>query len=115
VIVAIEAILANVGDVNVGPAVVVEVSDGDACAPAVVGDAGLGGDIGEGAVVIVAEERGVGWSSFAGERIDRGTVDDLWVQWVRPAFSLMSSKTMGPDLTKPPAVTGRCCASSWME
>ena len=37
-----------------------------------------------------------------------------WVHSARPAFSEMSSKMMGPDLTKPPAVMTRCCESSWM-
>ena len=73
----VEAVFADVGDVDVGPAVVVKVGDGHASAPAIVGDTGLGGDVSEGAVVIVAEERGVGWGGFAGERVDRGTVDNI--------------------------------------
>src|SRR6185437_5167027 len=46
--------------------------------------------------------------SFLGEPI-------LWIQPERPAFLVMSSKTMGawPGLTKPPAVMGRCCSSYW--
>ena len=66
VVVVVEAVLAEVGDVDVGPAVVVVVADGYAEAPAVVGDAGLGRDVGEGAVVIVVEERGVRRGGLAG-------------------------------------------------
>src|SRR5260370_28838044 len=54
----VEAILAGVGDVDIGPAVVVVVGHGYAESPALVGDAGLVGDVGEGAVVIVVEEHG---------------------------------------------------------
>ena len=77
VIVAIEAVLADVGDVNVGPAVVVEVGDGDACAPAFVCNACLRGDVRECAVVVVAKERGVGRGRFARKGIHCRPVDDI--------------------------------------
>ena len=64
----------------IGPAVVVVVGHGAAESPAVVGDAGFGGDVGEGAVVIVVEERGVRRGLFAGERVDGGAVDDVDVE-----------------------------------
>ncbi len=48
------------GDVEVGAAVEVEVAPGDAFDEAEVGEAAGGGDVGEGAVVVVVEElRGV--------------------------------------------------------
>jgi hypothetical protein len=49
----VEAVLAVVGDVEVFPSVVVIVADADALAPAGRGQTRLGGDVGEGAVVIV--------------------------------------------------------------
>jgi len=58
VIVVVQAILAEVGDVDVRPTVIVVIGDGDAEAPTFVGDAGSGGDVGEGAIVIIVEERG---------------------------------------------------------
>ena len=61
-VVVVEAVLAEVGDVDVGPAIVVVVGDGYAYAPAVVGDSGFIGDVGEGAVVIVVEESRFGRS-----------------------------------------------------
>ena len=80
VIVAVEAIPAEVRHKNVGPAIVVVVADGNAEAPAIVGDAGLLGDVGEGAVVVVVEERGVGRGDFAGERVVRRSVDEIDVE-----------------------------------
>ncbi len=59
-VVVIEAVLAVVGDEKVGVAVVVVVADGYAKAPAVVGDSCFRGYVGEGAVVVVVEEGGVG-------------------------------------------------------
>ena len=68
VIIVVEAILAEVSDVDVGPTVVVVIGDGDAEAPTLVGDARFSGDIGEGAVVIVVEESGArgGLGAFHG-------------------------------------------------
>ena len=51
-----EAVLAVAGDVEVVEAVVVIVADAGALAPTGREEAGLGGDVGEGAVVVVVEE-----------------------------------------------------------
>ena len=80
VVVVVEAVLAEVADVDVGPAVVVVVADGHAEAPAVVGHAGFCGDVGEGAVVVVVEERGVRRRGFAGQRVEGGAVDEIDVE-----------------------------------
>ena len=65
----IQAVLAHVRNINVGPAIVIEVRNGHAGTPTIVGDAGLGGDIGERAVVIVVKECRVRRSCLAAERI----------------------------------------------
>jgi hypothetical protein len=80
VVIAVETILAEVGDVEVGPAVIVEVCDRNAEPPSVVGDASFSRDIGEGTVVIVVKERSVGWSGFSGESVVSGAVDQVDVE-----------------------------------
>jgi hypothetical protein len=62
-IIAVEAVLAVVAHVDVGPAVVVVVGDADAVAPAVIGDAGFFRHIGKGSIVVVVEQGGL-WSGF---------------------------------------------------
>ena len=64
----VEAVFAVVGDVDVGPAVVVVIGDGDAEAPTFVGDARFVRDVGERAIVIVVEEHGArrGLGTFGG-------------------------------------------------
>ena len=56
----VEHVAAEAGDVEIGPAVVVDVAHGAAHGEAGRSDAGFGGDVGEGAVVIVMEERASG-------------------------------------------------------
>ena len=70
----IEAVLAVVGDVEVFPSVVVVVADADALAPAGCGEAGFRGDVGEGAVVIVAVEV-VGGRLPGGKSFELGAID----------------------------------------
>ena len=77
VIVVVEAVLAVVAHIDVRPAVVVVVGDADAVAPAVIGDAGLRGDIGKRAVVVVAEEGGVRRGFLAVECVEGGAVDQV--------------------------------------
>ena len=55
-VVVVQNILAEVGDEQIVPSVVVVVADANALSPAGVRDAGLRGHVGEGAVAIVAEE-----------------------------------------------------------
>ena len=69
-IVVIETVLAEVGDVDVGPSIVVVVGDRNANAPSFVGDAGLCGDVGEGAVVVVVKQRSFGSGSLSSQGID---------------------------------------------
>ncbi len=68
-IVVIEAVLAEIADVHIRPAVVIVIADGDAEAPAVVGYAGLCGHVRECAIVIVVKQRGMRWRGFARHRI----------------------------------------------
>ena len=64
-VVVVQPVLTVIGDEDVGPAVVVEVTYCHSKAPAIVGDTGLCGDVGEGAVVVVVKERGVRRLGFA--------------------------------------------------
>ena len=59
-IVAVEDVLAVIGDEEIVAAVVVVVADADALSPAGVTEAGFGGDVGEGSVAIVFEEMEIG-------------------------------------------------------
>ncbi len=77
VIVVVEAVAAPVGHEDVGPAVIVVIGNGHAKAPAVVGDAGLLRNVGEGSIVIVVEEGGVRRRLFTGERVEGGPVHDV--------------------------------------
>ena len=79
-VVAVEPVVAEVGNKDVGPAVVVEIRDGHAEAPAVVGDAGLVGHVGKGSVVIVVKERGMGRGALAAERIVGRAVHQIDVE-----------------------------------
>ena len=54
VLVVVEAVLAVVGDVKIFPSVVVVVANANALSPAGRGQAGFGGHVGEGSVMIVA-------------------------------------------------------------
>ena len=79
-VVVVEAVLAVVAHIDVGPAVVVVVGDRAAIAPAVVGHAGLGAHIGKCAIVVVVEQRGVGRLFFAVERVEGRAVDQVDVE-----------------------------------
>jgi hypothetical protein len=61
----VKAVLAEVGNVNVWPAIVVVVRNGNAEAPAFIGHAGLFCNIGKGSVVIIVQEHGVRRSFIA--------------------------------------------------
>ncbi len=63
----VEPILADVGDVEVGPAIIVVVRSDRADAPAIVCDACLLCDISKGAVPIIMEKRRVGRLAFTGQ------------------------------------------------
>ena len=71
VIIVVEAILPVIGDVDVGPAIIVIVADRYAKTPAIVGNSGLFRDIGECSVVIIMKKRGVRRLDFASKRVER--------------------------------------------
>src|SRR6266567_99030 len=55
-IIVIKTVLAKVRHVQVGPAVIVVVTDGNTESPALVGNAGFVSHVSEGAIVIVVEQ-----------------------------------------------------------
>src|SRR5262249_42320385 len=79
-VVAVEDLVAVVGDEQIGVAVVVVVAGADALAPAAAGDAGLRGDVGERAVAVVPIEM-AHWCGVVRRR-QAGAVDE---KDVRPA------------------------------
>ena len=66
-IVFVQAILAVVGDVQIRPAIIVEVTHGTAVSPAAVRHSGFFRHVRKRAVVIVSKERRMWRFSFAGE------------------------------------------------
>ena len=73
VIVAVKGHSAKAGDQQIGPAVVVVVSDGRSHGPAGIADSGLFGHIGKGAVVVVVVKRAPRFA--AGQRhVDAGGI-----------------------------------------
>src|SRR5712664_1923829 len=81
-VVAIQNILAVIGDVEVDPAVIVVVTHTNALAPSGVGQPRLFRDVAEGAVMIVAIQM-VRRSFSRGESLEFGPIDD---ENVRPAI-----------------------------
>jgi hypothetical protein len=80
VIVVVKAVLPEVGDVNVGPPIVVVVSDGNAESPPIVGDPGLLGDVCEGAVVVVVEQGCMRRRSFSIQSGFGASVNEIDIQ-----------------------------------
>jgi hypothetical protein len=80
VVIAVESVLAIIGDEDIGPAIVVEVADRHAKSPAVIGHAGLLRHVGKCPVVIVVKERGVGRGFLAIEGVECGAVDQIDVE-----------------------------------
>ena len=66
----VEPVHAKVGDVNIGPAIVVVVSHYDPVTPAIIRYAGLFRDICKRSVVIVMEQRSMRRRLLAIERFD---------------------------------------------
>ena len=64
-IVVIEAIFAVVGNVDIGPAIVVVITYRDAESPALIRHSGFSSNIGESSVVIVVQEHGLRRRFFA--------------------------------------------------
>ena len=83
--VMVQAIFAVGGDVDVVVAVVVIIADAGSLPPTGGDEAGLGGDVGEGAVVVVVEEMAGGGGTLAGSG-KRGSVDE---EDVRPAIAVI--------------------------
>src|ERR1035441_8360626 len=79
-VVVIEAVLTEVTDEKVRPSIVVIVADRHSEAPALISDACFGGDIGEGAVVVVMEQGGVRVWCVSFESLVSGAVHQVDVQ-----------------------------------
>jgi hypothetical protein len=79
-VVVIEAILAVVGHENIRPAIIVVVGHSDAETPSIIGDARLGGYVGERAVVVVVKEGSVGRFFFAIQGLERGTIGEVDIE-----------------------------------
>src|SRR5215471_17137327 len=79
VLVVVQAVLSVVGDIEVFPAVVVVVADANALSPARSGEAGLVGNVGECAVVVIAVEV-IGRGLAAGKAFESGSIDqeNVW-------------------------------------
>src|ERR1700730_3295900 len=90
VIVAIEAILAKVRDVDIRPAIVIEICDGYSEAPALVGDSGFFGHVSEGTVTIVVEQHGPGRGLSSLQRGKCGAVQHIDIQ---PAVVIVVDQT----------------------
>ena len=78
-VVAVEDVLAVVGDEEVVPAVVVDIADAAALTPSGVGQAGREGDVGKGAVAVVLEQSVDGFLAL-GEAFEAGSVDEKNVE-----------------------------------
>ena len=76
-VVAIEPVPAEIGDVEIGPAVVVVVPDDGAETPTFVGHSRRGRGVGEGAVAVVAIEGRLRMFLLASNRLEAGTVDQV--------------------------------------
>jgi len=74
VVIVVKPVFAPVGYVNIRPAIIVVVGDGNANAPAVVGYANLGRDIGKSSIVVIVEEGRMRWRFFAVQSIEGRTV-----------------------------------------
>src|SRR5271170_2399093 len=79
-VVVIKAVLAEVGDIDIRPAVIVVVGDGDADTPAIIGHACLRRYIGKGAIVIVVKERSMGRSCFTVYSVVGRAIDEIDIQ-----------------------------------
>src|SRR5580700_7404110 len=80
VIVVIKPVLSVVGNVDIGPTVVVIVGHGHAESPAFIGDAGLVGYVGKCSIVIIVKEHSARCSSLAFQRSNGRTVEQVDVE-----------------------------------
>jgi hypothetical protein len=80
VVVAIQTIAAEVGNVEVFPAVVIEISNADALPPSLICNARHVGNIREAAPVIIAIEHGAWRPRFVLQDIERRAVDQIDIQ-----------------------------------
>src|ERR1700722_12473537 len=80
VIIVVEAILAEVRHVEIGPAIIVIIADCNAESPAVVRDASLLSNVRKSAVMIVVKERGVRRQSLARYGVISGAVHHVDVE-----------------------------------
>ena len=62
-IVAVKTVLAKIGDVEIRPAIVVEVAHSNTESPPLIRDASVASDVGERSIVIVVKQHGA-WGRF---------------------------------------------------
>src|SRR6266576_5250133 len=79
-IVVIETVLAKVGDIDIGPAVIVIIGDGNTNSPPVIGDACFWGSVGKRAVVIVVKERSFRRSRFSAQSINSRSIGEIDIE-----------------------------------
>src|SRR5215469_1077511 len=80
VVIVVEAVLAKIGDVYIGPSVVIIIANHSAEAPALVSYSSLVGDVSECAVVIIVEQHRARRSFLAFENGKGGTVHQINVE-----------------------------------
>ena len=79
-VVAIEAILSKVRDVDVGPTVVVKIADDGADAPAIICNSGFCCDVGERTIMVVTKQRSVRRSGLSCQRVVCRAVHEIDIQ-----------------------------------
>src|SRR5258705_13167144 len=79
-IVVIETVLAKVGDIDIGPAVIVIIGDGNAHAPPVIGDTCFCRNVAKRAVVIVVKERSFWCSRFSAQSVDSRSIGEIDIE-----------------------------------
>ncbi len=79
-VVVVEPVLADVGDIQVRPSVVVVIAHRNTHAPAVIGDARFCCDVSKSAIVVVMKECRVRGGRLAAERVVGHTIDQINVE-----------------------------------
>jgi hypothetical protein len=76
----VQAILAIIAHVNIGPAVIVVIGHAHPIAPAIIGDAGLFGHVRKRAIVVVVKQRSLRRWLLAVQCVKRGAIHQVDVQ-----------------------------------
>src|SRR4029077_1618920 len=79
-IVVIKAVFAKISDINIWPAVVVVIADGNAKSRAFVGYAGFIRNVAKSAIVIIVKQHGPRRRFFSFEGCDGGTVEQIYIE-----------------------------------